>query len=102
MCWVVESLVNSGKQINAVHFIDALQLTESFPPFPHLKTYLKNSRRNSQGKGVSSGGATSAQIDVNAQELAALKAVVSGVKEYGLEADYPLDPLQQRVSDKKC
>ncbi|XP_031277963.1 FRIGIDA-like protein 3 [Pistacia vera] len=105
---LVESLVNSGKQIDAVHFIHAFQLTESFPPVPLLKTYLKDLRRNSQGKGVSSGGATGAQIDVNAQELAALKAVVNCVKEYKLEADYPLDPLQKRVaqlerskSDKK-
>ncbi|XP_044469706.1 FRIGIDA-like protein 3 [Mangifera indica] len=78
---VVESSVNSRKQIDAVHFIHAFQLTESFPPVPLLKTYLKNCRRNSQGKGVSSGGDTSAQNDVNAQELAALKAVVSCVQE---------------------
>ncbi|XP_044469701.1 disease resistance-like protein DSC1 [Mangifera indica] len=47
-------------------------------------------------------------IDVNAQELAALKAVVSCVQEYRLEPDNPLDPLQKRIeqlerlkSDKK-
>ena len=39
----------------------------------------------------------SIQIDVNAQELAALKAVVSCVQEYRLEPDYPLDPLQGRI-----
>ncbi|KAL5753081.1 hypothetical protein ACOSP7_023252 [Xanthoceras sorbifolium] len=103
---VVESLINSGKQIDAVRFIHAFQLTESFPPVPLLKTYLKELRRNSQGKGGNSGGG--GQNDVNAQELAALKAVISCVEEYKLEADYPLDPLQKRVaqlerskSDKK-
>ncbi|KDP32025.1 hypothetical protein JCGZ_12486 [Jatropha curcas] len=104
---VIETLINSGKQIEAVRFIHAFQLTESFPPVPLLKTYLKDSRRNSQGKGANTGGATG-QVDVNAQELAALKAVIRSVEEYKLEAEYPLDPLQKRVaqlvkskSDKK-
>lgn len=48
------------------------------------------------------------QNDANAQELAALKAVISCIERYKLEAEYPLDPLQKRVaqlerskSDKK-
>jgi len=47
---VVETLINNGKQIAAVHFIQAFQLQESFPPVPLLKGYLKNRRRNSQVK----------------------------------------------------
>lgn len=37
------------------------------------------------------------QNDANAQELAALKAVIKCVEEYKLAAEYPLDPLQKRV-----
>ncbi|XP_042508690.1 FRIGIDA-like protein 3 isoform X2 [Macadamia integrifolia] len=94
---VVESLVSSGRQIDAVHFIQAFQLTESFPPVPLLRTYLKDLRRNSQVKG-GSGGAVGPQNDVNAQELAGLRAVVRCVEDYKLEAEYPLDPLQKRVA----
>ncbi|XP_043713065.1 FRIGIDA-like protein 3 [Telopea speciosissima] len=94
---VVESLVSSGRQIDAVHLSQAFQLSESFPPVPLLKTYLKDLRRNSQGRG-NSGGATGPQIDVNAQELGALRAVIRCVEEYKLEAEYPLDPLQKRVA----
>lgn len=47
---VVESLINNGKQIAAVHFIHAFQLNERFAPVPLLKAYLKDLRRNSQGK----------------------------------------------------
>lgn len=47
---VVESLINDGKQIAAVHFIHAFQLNERFAPVPLLKAYLKDLRRNSQGK----------------------------------------------------
>lgn len=46
---LVESIIRIGKQIDAVHFIHAFELTESFPPVPLLKTYLKELRRNSQG-----------------------------------------------------
>ncbi|EEF37448.1 FRIGIDA-like protein 3 [Ricinus communis] len=104
---IIELLIKNGKQVEAVRFIHAFQLAESFPPVPLLKTYLKDFRRNSQGKGGNIGGATG-QIDINAQELATLKAVIRCVEEYKLEADYPLDPLQRRVaqlakskSDKK-
>ncbi|OVA01003.1 Frigida-like [Macleaya cordata] len=95
---VVETLISSGRQIDAVHFVQAFKLTENFPPVPLLKTYLKDLRRNSQGKIGSSGGAVGVQNDANAQELAALKAVIRCVDEYKLEAEYPLDPLQKRVA----
>ncbi|WOG93036.1 hypothetical protein DCAR_0312315 [Daucus carota subsp. sativus] len=92
---VVESLINSGKQIDAVHLAHAFQLTKSFPLVTLLQTYLKDLRRNSQGK---KGGAGSGQKDANAQELAALKVVIQCVHDYDLEADYPLDPLHRRVA----
>ncbi|XP_065874812.1 FRIGIDA-like protein 3 [Euphorbia lathyris] len=94
---VIESMLNSGKQIEAVPFIHDFQLTDRFPLVPMLKAYLKEYRRNFQGKGGN------AQVDVNAQELAALKNVVRCVEEYKLEADYPLDPLQKRLAQLvKC
>ncbi|XP_034690274.1 FRIGIDA-like protein 3 [Vitis riparia] len=95
---VIEVLVNGGRQIDAVHFVHAFELTERFPPVPLLKTYLKDLRRNSQGKGGNMGGAGGGLGDANAQELAALKAVIRCVEEYKLEADYALDPLQKRVA----
>lgn len=56
----VEELVQSGRQIDAVHFAHAFKLTESFPLVPLLKTYLKDLRRNSQGK--PGGGGTGAMV----------------------------------------
>ncbi|KAJ9177327.1 hypothetical protein P3X46_012560 [Hevea brasiliensis] len=94
---VIESLINCGKQTEAVRFIHAFQLAESFPPVHLLKTYLKDFRRNSQGKGGNTDGATG-QGNVNAQELPTLKAIIRCVEEYKLEADYPLNPLRKRVA----
>lgn len=39
----------------------------------------------------------SAKNDANAQELAALRAVIKCIEEYKLESDYPLDTLKKRV-----
>ncbi|KAK7346933.1 hypothetical protein VNO80_21457 [Phaseolus coccineus] len=94
---VVETLINNGKQIAAVHFIHAFQLQESFPPVPLLKGYLKNRRRNSQVKTGNVRDIASAKNDANAQELAALRAVIKCIEEYKLESDYPLDTLKKRV-----
>ncbi|XP_068654842.1 FRIGIDA-like protein 3 isoform X2 [Aristolochia californica] len=93
---IVDTLVGNGRQIDAVHFIQAFQLVEMFPPVPLLKTYLKDLRRNSQGKGGAV-GAAGVQNDANAQELAALKAVIRCIEEYKLEGEYELSPLQKRV-----
>ncbi|KAA3479678.1 FRIGIDA-like protein 3 isoform X2 [Gossypium australe] len=110
MAGFVELLINSGRQVDAVRFIHTFQLTERFPPVPLLKMYLKDLRRNSQGKGGNSRGAAGSQKntnrqfplhiqdDINARELAALKAVIRCVQDYGLEADYSLDPLQKRLA----
>ncbi|GMP83721.1 hypothetical protein CsSME_00037534 [Camellia sinensis var. sinensis] len=91
---VIEALVNCGKQIDAVHFIHAFQLTQSFPPVPLLKTYLKD-LRNSQGQPGSSGNTAGA---LNAQELTTLRAVIGCVDQYNRETDCPLAPLQKRVA----
>lgn len=94
---IVQTLIDAGRQIDAVHFVHAFELASSFPIVPLLKTYLKDLRRNCQGKGTNS-GTGGLQIDVNAQELNALKAVIKCVEEYKLQPEYPLDPLQKRVS----
>ncbi|XP_068655716.1 FRIGIDA-like protein 3 [Aristolochia californica] len=94
---IVETLVGTGRRIDAVHFVQAFRLAETFPPVPLLKTYLKDLRRNSQGKGGTVGTA-SVQNNANAQELAALKAVIRCIDEYKLEGDYELSPLQKRVA----
>lgn len=62
MAGLVELLINSGRQVDAVRFIHTFQLTERFPPVPLLKMYLKDLRRNSQGKGGNSRGAAGSQV----------------------------------------
>ena len=90
-------MINEGTQIAAVHFIHSFQLEEAFPTVPLLKVYLKNLRRNSQVRAGNVGDIAIAKNDANARELAGLKTVINCIKEYNLEADYPLDSLLKRV-----
>ncbi|XP_016511776.1 uncharacterized protein LOC107828902 [Nicotiana tabacum] len=85
---IIEALIHNEKQIDAARFIHTFKLTERFPLVPLLKGYLRDLRRNAQGKGGNSG---------NREELAAVRAVVRCIRDYKLEAEYPLDPLQRRV-----
>ncbi|KAK7350545.1 hypothetical protein VNO77_09283 [Canavalia gladiata] len=93
---IIEVLVNSGRQIDAVNLAFAFDLTEQFSPIPLLKSYLKDARKaSSPVKSVNS--SPTAQIEVNERELIALKAVIKCIEEHKLDEQYPLDPLQKRV-----
>ena len=44
---VIEVLVNSGRQIDAVNMAYAFELTEKFSPVALLKSYMKEARKSS-------------------------------------------------------
>ncbi|XP_042476312.1 FRIGIDA-like protein 3 [Macadamia integrifolia] len=93
---VIEVLVNSGRQIDAVNLSYAFELTEQFSPVPLLKNYLKEARKTSSP--VKPGNMSpTAQNEVNERELTALKAVIKCIEDHKLEDQYLLDPLQKRV-----
>ncbi|KAJ6834470.1 FRIGIDA-like protein 3 [Iris pallida] len=86
----VETLVNSGRPIDAVHFGHAFQLTESFPPVPLLKEHLEQN--------IGRKAAVSWQNDFNKKELGALRVVIKCIEEYKLQELYPVDPLKIRLA----
>ncbi|OIW18853.1 hypothetical protein TanjilG_25296 [Lupinus angustifolius] len=92
---VIEILVSSGRQIDAVNLTFAFDLTEQFSPVPLLKSYLNDARKASPVKSVNS--SPTAQIEVNERELIALKVVIKCIEEHKLDEQYPVDPLQKRV-----
>ncbi|KAJ9176699.1 hypothetical protein P3X46_011983 [Hevea brasiliensis] len=94
---VIEVLVNSGRQIDAVNLAFAFELTEQFSPVPLLKSYLKEARKISSPVKPGNASPTAVQNDVNERELTALKAVIKCIEEHKLEEQYPVDPLQKRL-----
>ncbi|KAG9446857.1 hypothetical protein H6P81_012985 [Aristolochia fimbriata] len=93
---VIDILINSGRQIEAVNMAYAFELTEQFAPVPLLKSYLKDARKTSQIK-AGNASPSAAQNEANERELAALKAVMKCIEEHKLEDQYPVEPLQKRV-----
>ncbi|KAJ9697535.1 hypothetical protein PVL29_009383 [Vitis rotundifolia] len=93
---VIEILINSGRQIDAVNLAFAFELTEQFSPVPLLKSYLKEARKASSPLKPGNASPT-AQNEVNERELTALKAVIKCIEDHKLEEEYPLEPLQKRV-----
>lgn len=94
---VVETLVKTGRHVDAVHFAHAFQLTESFPPVPLLKEYLNNVKGSTQ-ENTSDAAAAGGQKDANNREMSALRVVIRCIEEYKLQEEYPLDPLKKRVA----
>ncbi|KAK8583074.1 hypothetical protein V6N13_021791 [Hibiscus sabdariffa] len=93
---VIEVLVNSGRQIDAVNLAFVFGLTDQFSPVPLLKSYLKEAKKVTSH--VKPGNASpAAQTEVSERELTALKAVIKCIEEHNLEEQYPVDPLQKRV-----
>ncbi|KAM0854232.1 hypothetical protein ACQ4PT_050558 [Festuca glaucescens] len=96
---IIEELVKKHRQIDAVQFIQAFGLSESFPPAPLLKAYvdeLKDSLKSNKDANV-----TPSADDLKTRELLALRAIIKCVEEYKLQKDCPLGPLQKRISELK-
>ncbi|XAR60870.1 hypothetical protein NMG60_11034406 [Bertholletia excelsa] len=94
---VINVLINSGRQIDAINLAFAFELTEQFSPVSLLKSYLAEAKKVSSP--VRCGNASpTVQTEVNERELAALKAVIKCIEDHKLEGQYPVDPLQKRVS----
>jgi len=96
---IIEELIKKHRQIDAVQFIQAFGLSESFPPAPLLKAYvdeLKDSLANNKDANV-----TPSTDDIKTRELLALRAIIKCVEEYKLQKECPLGPLQKRISELK-
>ncbi|KAF8105654.1 hypothetical protein N665_0157s0220 [Sinapis alba] len=93
---VIEVLLNSGKQIDAVNLAFAFELTEQFSPVKLLKSYLTDARSSSP-EGRPGNASPAAQDEFNERELTGLKAVAKCVEEHNLEEQYPVEPLQKRI-----
>ncbi|XP_010442259.1 PREDICTED: FRIGIDA-like protein 3 [Camelina sativa] len=93
---VIEVLMNSGKQIDAVNLAFAFQLTEQFPPVALLKSYLTEARRSSS-QGRPGNASPAVQDEFNERELTGVKAVIKCIEEHNLEEQYPIEPLQKRI-----
>ncbi|XP_009598293.1 FRIGIDA-like protein 4a [Nicotiana tomentosiformis] len=96
---IIEELVKSGKEVEAVYFAYESGLAERFPPVSLLKAYLRNCRRNSNN--ISKKGRfSSAAVDkANIIEWEATKAIIKCVEDHKLEQEFSLEGLKKRVTE---
>ncbi|KAJ1291708.1 hypothetical protein BS78_02G336500 [Paspalum vaginatum] len=96
---IIEELVKRHRQIDAVHFVQAFGLSETFPPASLLKAYVEELKDSFENNGDAT--APSVKDDPKSKELNALRAVIKCIEEYKLQKEYSLGPLQKRVSELK-
>ncbi|WVZ85650.1 hypothetical protein U9M48_032547 [Paspalum notatum var. saurae] len=96
---IIEELVKRHRQIDAVHFVQAFGLSETFPPASLLKAYVEELKDSFENNGDPT--ATLVKDDPKSKELTALRAVIKCIEEYKLQKEYSLGPLQKRVSELK-
>ncbi|THU58790.1 hypothetical protein C4D60_Mb03t18160 [Musa balbisiana] len=91
---LINVLLDSGREIEAINLAYAFKLTEQFAPVPLLKSYLKE---EGQKRCHKSKLEACLLTEINERELSALKAVIKCIEEHKLEEQYPVDPLQKRI-----
>ncbi|KAJ8440366.1 hypothetical protein Cgig2_012802 [Carnegiea gigantea] len=97
---VIEVLINSGRQIDAVNLAFQFGLTKQFPPVPLLQSYLEDAKKISSPAKPGSASPPSPCVqsnEVNERERSALKAVIKCIEEHELGEQFPLDSLSKRV-----
>ncbi|KAF9615551.1 hypothetical protein IFM89_024399 [Coptis chinensis] len=95
---IINELVKSGKEIDAVYFAYECDLTERFPPVDLLKNYLKNSKNQAATILKNNNHSSAAKENASNVELNSLKAIIKCVEDHKLEPKFPLESLRKRLS----
>ncbi|KAJ9565561.1 hypothetical protein OSB04_001527 [Centaurea solstitialis] len=88
---MIEELVKTGKEIEAVYFASEAGLTDQFSPVPLLKSSIKNFKKY-PSKDISS------MDDIN-NELSVIRTIMKCIEDHKLESHFTGDNLQKRVNE---
>nr|AIN75610.1 FRIGIDA4a [Dimocarpus longan] len=95
---ILDELVKSGKEIEAVYFASESGLTERFPPVSLLKSYLRNSKKNATNKLKNGNYRNAATEESSNMELNSIKAIIRCVEDHKLDSEFSIDSLKKRAS----
>lgn len=95
---VIDDLVKTGKEVDAVYFASEAGLTEKFKLANLLKSYLTKSEKNSKDILKKGNNSSAAADEANVSERTALKLIIKCVEENKLEAEFPLQSVKRRLS----
>lgn len=95
---IIDELVKSGKEIEAVYFAYEAGLTERFIPVSLLKSYLRNSKKNASTILKNGNNSMAATDESSTMELNSIRAIIKCVEDHKLESEFSLDSLKKRAT----
>ncbi|KAL2905629.1 FRIGIDA-like protein 3, partial [Bienertia sinuspersici] len=96
---IVHNLLQRQQPFEALRLVYAFGLVNIFPPVPILKSHLMSSFNRAEEVNNSGNHSLELQIECIRVKLSALVSVVNCIQEYGLEPKYPVQPLEQLISE---
>lgn len=98
---IIQNLILRHQPFDAIRLAYAFELVDIFPPVPILKSHLSFTFSKAEKLYKNGDPPIEAQIKCTSAKLAALISVVRCIKKYGLESKYPIQPLEQLISELK-
>uniref|UniRef100_A0A0E0JEX3 FRIGIDA-like protein n=1 Tax=Oryza punctata TaxID=4537 RepID=A0A0E0JEX3_ORYPU len=95
---VIEELIKSGNEIEAIHIAHEAGLLERFPPVPLLKSYIKSLTNKTQVALRSGRHSSSVVEEANNSECNAYKSIIRCVETCQLTSVFNLDGIRKKVA----
>ncbi|KAJ0243631.1 FRIGIDA-like protein 1 [Hirschfeldia incana] len=96
---VINKLLSGGKPILAVRFMYECGRTDGFEPVSVLKSYVKEVREAAERVCKEDKYSLKSQNEATDKEVSALKAVIKIIKDWGLEAEFDEERVEERVEE---
>ncbi|XP_068643850.1 truncated FRIGIDA-like protein 1 [Aristolochia californica] len=96
--YLIQKMINKGKQIDAVNFAYTFEVVDKFPPVSLLNGYLVESKNVSQEIRRKGNNSTMSQHEAIARETAAIRAVLKIIEEHKLEAEFSRESLEKQIA----
>lgn len=96
---IINELLKTGKDVDAIYFIIEAGLTEKFNPVSMLKSYLSKAEKNAKDALRKGNNSSEAADEASIIERTALKHIIKCVEENKLEEDFPLTSAKKRLSN---
>ncbi|KAG6485166.1 FRIGIDA-like protein 4b [Zingiber officinale] len=95
---VIDKLINTNKEIEAIYFVHYSGLSNRFPPESLLKEYHQASRRKASSISKDGNNSPAALRESNNLEMTALRSIIKCVESCNLEAKFSTSELKRRLA----
>lgn len=98
MADIIDELVKTEKELEAVCFACEAGLTEKFPPAPLLKNCFTNSKKKAQTIAKNGNNSAAAIEESSNMEMNAIRSIIKCVEYYKLESMFSVDGPKKRLT----